>query len=113
MQGQTVAGRPAGADAPLENSGELSPGLERLVAPRTPTASPDPDADARLAPLREKLARLKPALFLADFALLALPAWFAFSRRGTLGVLDIVLCLAAVLTGAALGLVALTPDEDE
>ena len=108
MQGQPVAGRPAAGGATPQAQGELSEGFQRLVNPRIP----DADAEARLSRAHQKLARLKPALLVADVALCAVAAWFAFTRGGSLGVGDVVVCVAAVLTGAALGCVGLLLDNE-
>ncbi|MBI3875613.1 MAG: hypothetical protein HY300_06570 [Verrucomicrobia bacterium] len=103
MQGQPAATKPAESAAP-----RVSPGFDRMVAKHGPQTNGGP------APMSvEKTASLKLALFAGDAALCALAAWFAFSRRGTLGAFDVLLCVAAVLVGTALGWRALTPDLNE
>ncbi len=102
MQGQPAASKPAESAAP-----RVSPGFDRMVANRAPQTNGIP------APMSaEKTGSLKFVLFAGDAALCALAVWFVFSRRGTLGVFDVLLCASAVLVGTALGWRALTLDRD-
>jgi hypothetical protein len=112
MQGANSPPRESGVPAVnLAGVRLLLRGGDNVVQPETesrssPASGPIPQpAPEPERPLASRL--LGPSLVCADVLLVLLAVWMVFTRHGRLGVLDALVCGAAVLLGGWLACLAL------
>ncbi len=107
LQGQPVAGATDAGSAPGKPRAALSPGFERLVR-----AVPDAPTGDELAALQRRLSLARRALWCGDAALVLAASWLVFRPGAAPGAMDVAFGAAAVIAGAALGVVALLLDAE-